>query len=61
MLEFMDGIVEGVEEFANSTAEFAAWVLVSLTKLVILITAPVWIIPYKIIRGEKGKEGIEHE
>ena len=61
MLEFMDGIVEGVEEFANSTAEFAAWALVSLTKLAILITAPVWIIPYKIIRVEKGKEGIEHE
>lgn len=47
MLDFMDGIVEAVEEFA-------AFVLVVLAKWVILLTAPVWILPYKLLRDRKG-------
>ena len=54
MLDFMDGIVEGVEEFAEGAAEFAAFVLVVLAKWVILLTAPVWILPYKLLRDRKG-------
>lgn len=41
MLDFMDGIVEAVEEFVEGAAEFAAFVLVVLAKWVILLTAPV--------------------
>lgn len=54
MLDFMDGIVEGVEEFAETAAEIAAFLLVVLIKWVIVITTPVWILPYKMLRGRNG-------
>ena len=54
MLDFMDGIVEAVEEFAETAAELAAWILVILVKWVILLTAPVWILPYKLLRDRNG-------
>lgn len=54
MLDFMDGIVEDVEEFAETAAELAAWILVILVKWVILLTAPVWILPYKLLRDRNG-------
>lgn len=54
MLDFMDGIVEAVEEFAETTTELAAWILVILAKWVILFTAPVWILPYKLLRDRNG-------
>ena len=54
MLDFMDGIVEAVEEFAETAAELAAWILVILVKWVILLTTPVWILTYKLLRDRNG-------
>ncbi len=54
MIDFMDGIVEAVEEFAGAAAEIAIMVLVILGKAAILITAPVWVLPYKILRDRNG-------
>lgn len=54
MLDFMDGIVETVEEFAESAAELTAFFLAVLAKWVIVITAPVWILPYVLLRDRNG-------
>lgn len=61
MFDFMDEMVEDVEELVKGVAEFAAELLVVMAKTVILLTTPVWIIPYKIIRTRKRKGDIEHE
>lgn len=50
MIKFMDGIVEAVEEFANAGVENLIIILGVVAKVVILLTAPVWILPYKMIR-----------
>ena len=50
MIEFMDGIVEAVEQFVQGLVENALIILEILVKIVILITAPIWMLPYKIIR-----------
>lgn len=50
MIKFMDGIVEAVEEFANAGVENLIIILGVVAKVVILLTAPVWILPYKLIR-----------
>ena len=54
MIEFMDGIVEAVEEFANASVEnliiIMGVVARVVAKAVILFTAPAWILPYKLIR-----------
>lgn len=50
MIKFMDGIVEAVEEFANEGVENLIIILGVVAKVVILLTAPVWILPYKLIR-----------
>lgn len=54
MLDFMDGIVEAVEEFAETAAGLAAWLLEILVKWVILLTTPAWILPYKLLRDRNG-------
>ena len=54
MLDFMDGIVETVEEFAESAAELTAFFLAVLAKRVIVLTTPVWILPYKLLRDRNG-------
>lgn len=54
MLDFMDDIVESVEEFARETVAVAIWLLITTVKAAILITAPVWILPYKLIRDRNG-------
>lgn len=51
MIKFMDGIVEAVEEFANEGVENLIIILGVVAKAVILLTAPVWILPYKLIRN----------
>lgn len=50
MIDFMDEIVEAVEEFANASVENMIIILGVVAKGAILITAPVWILPYKLIR-----------
>lgn len=61
MIEFMDEIVEAVEQFAEGMAENAIIILEILAKIAILITAPAWILPYKAIREmlkrQKGAGG----
>lgn len=54
MLDFMDDIVESVEEFARAAVAVAIWLLIITVKAAILITAPVWILPYKVLRDRNG-------
>lgn len=54
MLDFMDDIVESVEEFARAAVAVAIWLLITTVKAAILITAPVWILPYKLLRDRNG-------
>lgn len=50
MFEFMDGIVDAVEEFG----QVAVFVMIGTAKVALIITAPVWILPYVIWR--KGRK-----
>lgn len=50
MIEFMDEITEEVEQFIEGVTENALIILKILAGIVILITVPVWILPYKVIR-----------
>ena len=50
MIDFMDEIVEAVEEYANASVENAIIILGVVAKGIILLTAPAWILPYKLIR-----------
>lgn len=54
MLDFMDDIVESVEEFARALTAVAIWLLITTVKAAILLTAPVWILPYKLLRDRNG-------
>lgn len=54
MLDFMDEVVDAVEEFGKEIIEVAALILLWLIKAVIVITAPVWILPYILIRDRNG-------
>ena len=50
MFEFMDGIVDALEEFVRA----AVFVMICIAKAVLIITAPVWVLPYAIWR--KGRK-----
>ena len=54
MFEYMDGIVDAAEEIAQAAVDVAVDVAVFVTictaKAVLIITAPVWILPYVIWR-----------
>lgn len=50
MIKFMDGIVEAVEQFIEGVRENTLIILGILAKIVILLTTPVWILPYKLVR-----------
>lgn len=54
MFDFMDGIVEGVEEFAEAAVDFVCWTAINSVKLIITLTTPIWILPYKVWR-ERSK------
>lgn len=54
MLEFMDCIVEAVEEFGKTATDVAAFLLICVTKLALIITAPAWLLPYAMWR--KGRK-----
>lgn len=58
MIEFMDVIVEEVEQFIERAAENALIILGLLAKVVILLTTPVWILPYKykLLRERRGRK-----
>lgn len=52
MFEFMDGIVDALEEFVQA----AVFVTICTAKAVLIITAPVWILPYAIWRKGVSSE-----
>ena len=54
MFEFMDGVVDAVEEFGQAAVDIAAYVTICTAKLALIITAPVWVLPYTIWR--KGRK-----
>lgn len=54
MFEYMDGIVDAVEEFVQAAVDIAVYVMICTAKLALTITAPVWVLPYMIWR--KGRK-----
>lgn len=50
MIKFMDEITEAIEQFIAGVGENAVFILGLLAKAFILITTPVWILPYMFIR-----------
>ena len=54
MFEFMDGIVDELEEFVQVAVDIAVFVMICIAKAVLIITAPVWVLPYAIWR--KGRK-----
>lgn len=54
MFEYMDGIVNAVEEFGQAAVDIAVYMLICAAILALIITAPVWILPYAIWR--KGRK-----
>ena len=52
MFEYMDGIVNAVEEFGQAAVDIAVYMLICVAKLALIITAPVWLLPIKC--GERG-------
>lgn len=54
MFEFMDGVVDAVEEFGQAAVDIAVYVTICTAKLALIITAPVWVLPYTIWR--KGRK-----
>ena len=54
MFEFMDGVVDAMEEFGQAAVNIAVFVMICTAKAVLIITAPVWVLPYTIWR--KGRK-----
>lgn len=49
-----NGVVNAVEEIAQAAVDVAVFVTICTAKAVLIITAPVWILPYAIWR--KGRK-----
>lgn len=58
MFEYMDGIVNAVEEFGQAAVDIAVYMLICVAKLALIITAPVCLLPYKMWR--KGAQGMKY-
>ena len=54
MFEFMDGVVDALEELGQAAVDGAVYCLICVVKLALIITAPVWVLPYAIWR--KGRK-----
>lgn len=54
MFEFMDGVVDVLEELGQAAVDSAVYCLICVAKLALIITAPVWALPYAIWR--KGRK-----
>lgn len=54
MFEYMDGIVNAVEESGQAAVDIAVYMLICVAKLALIITVPVWLLPYKMWR--KGRK-----
>lgn len=48
MFEFMDGVVDALEELGQAAVDGAVYYLICGAKLALIITAPVWALPYAI-------------
>lgn len=56
MFEFMDGVVDALEETGKVVVDGVVYCLICVAKLALIITAPVWVLPYTIWR--KGRNGL---
>ena len=56
MFEYMDSIVDAVEEIGQAAVDVAVFVTICTAKAVLIITAPVWILPYAIWRKGVSSE-----
>ena len=54
MFEFMDGVVDALEETGKVVVDGVVYCLICVAKLALIITAPVWVLPYTIWR--KGRK-----
>lgn len=45
MFEFMDGVVDALEELGQAAVDGAVYYLICGAKLALIITAPVWALP----------------
>lgn len=54
MFEYMDGIVDAVKELGQAAVDVAVFVTICTAKAVLIITAPVWILPY--VTWRKGRK-----
>lgn len=55
MFEYMDDIVDAVEEFGQAEVDIVAYAMICTAKLALIITAPVWVLPYVIWRKGRKK------
>ena len=53
MFEFMDGVVDAMEETGKVVVDGVVYCLICVAKLALIITAPVWVL-YRIRYGERG-------
>lgn len=56
MFEFMDGVVDAMEETGKVVVDGVVYCLICTAKAVLIITAPVWILPYAIWRKGVSSE-----
>ena len=54
MFEFMDGVVDALEETGKVVVDGVVYCLICVAKLALIITAPVWVLPYTI--WSKGRK-----
>lgn len=55
VIKFMDEVAESVEEFCTVAYElFVKPLVIVLIQILIILSYPIWIVPYKIFR-ENGK------
>lgn len=54
MFEFMDGVVDALEETGKVVVDGVVYCLICVAKLALIITAPVWVLPYTIWRKGRG-------
>lgn len=59
MFEFMDDVVDAMEETGKVVVDGVVYCLICVAKLALIITAPVWALPYTIWR--KGRNMFRYD
>lgn len=54
----MDDLHEKIEETVESVIDIWLWIIGFLLSAVLLVTAPVWSVPYLVYRAFKQKEEV---